>query len=157
MKKKLFVIALTIVATCLPSFSQSLISGSLKFLSATTNEEITEIRVGQSFKIKFTETDLHLLANKNVKLSYVLSVVPTGANTPISISGKLEGRATLPSSLGGKTKTKREMASLEGTLSTAGILTVPDFMPEGVATVTLSVSSVGVGSISIDKSINILL
>lgn len=157
MKKYIATAVLALAATCVPLIGASQIAGSLKFLSVNTNEEIKSIRIGKSLKIKLTERDLHLLANKNVTLAYVLSIVPKGSNTPIAISGKFVARATLPASEGGAAKTRQEMASLEGIQSFVGIVTVPEFMPVGVATVTVSLASGSIGAISFNKTINILL
>jgi hypothetical protein len=144
-----------IAATALPSFGA--IDGSLKILSPTTNQPISTVRIGKQFKVRLAVNDLNLIANKNITYTYVLSVLPKGSNTPVTISGKISGRFTLPASEGGAVKTRDEMADLAGTQVTGGIMTVPDFMPVGTATLTISLTTPNVGNINFSKNLKIQL
>ena len=157
MKRHLFSLALALFATSSPSFAATKIAGSMKFLAPGTNREVSSVRVGRSVNVAISVRDLNLIANKDVSLSYALSVLPKGSNTPTTISGKFSGKFTLPASEGGATKTKQEMADLAGTESTSGILTLPEFMPAGVATVTITLTTKQAGSININKKLNITL
>ncbi|MES2657749.1 MAG: hypothetical protein V4689_03975 [Verrucomicrobiota bacterium] len=157
MKNKLSPVILAVALTSLPASGAAKLDGSLKILSPKTNKEISSARVGQDVKLKYSVTDIHLLANKNVTLSYVLSVLPVGSNTPVTLSGKLATVVTLPANEGGAAKTKKDMASLAGLQSAVEILTIPDFMPAGKATLTVTLSGAGAGSVSVDKTLNIQL
>lgn len=155
--KKLLPLALTLALTSLPTFAATKISGSMKVLSATTLEPITSARVGQQIKLKIIVNDLDLIANKKVTFTYALSVLPEGASTPTTISGKLSGPFTLPSTEGGAKKTKTEMAGLAGKQSVSGLIEIPDFMPEGKATISVSIAGSDVGSINLSKTLTIKL
>ena len=152
--------ALVIVAFALcslNSFGAPLIGGTLKILSTTTNQELTSVRIGRPFKVMISERDLHLLANKNVTISYLFSVVPRGSSTPISFSGKFTCRATLPPTEGGVAETNRGVVFLAGDQSAETILTAPDLTPEGLGTLSISIGATGVDTIYLSKSINVRL
>ena len=127
------------------------------FLAENSNTQISSVKVGRSFRIKLTGKNMNLIANRNTTFTYALSVLPTGSKTPVSISGKLSGVVTLPKSEGGAKKTTAELASLKGTQSDTILVTVPDFMPAGRATLTLSVAPKGAGAVNLSRKINIRL
>jgi hypothetical protein len=156
MKNTSILIVFTALATCLSSFGAPKISGNLRILSPITDQEVSSVRVGDTVKIVVTERDLSLLANKTVTLNYVLSVVPKGINNPITLSGKITGKVTLLPADGGATETAAKMAALAGSQTAEGLVTVPDSMPEGVATLTVVIGTKE-GFISIRRSIKITL
>ena len=129
----------------------------MQVLSPTTNLAINSVRIGQQFKVEITAKDLNLIANKKIALTYVLSVLPKGSNTPITVSGKITGLVSLPISKGGAAATTSELASLAGSEIQSELVTVPDFMPEGTATLTLVLATSKVGTISLSKTLNITL
>lgn len=133
------------------------ISGSLTVLSPRTGKEISNARVGEEVKARIFVNDLNLIANKNIAVTYVLSVLPTGSNTPVTLSGKLAGAFTLPEGSGGAPKTKKDLASFAGGQTASQLLIIPDFMPAGKATLTITLSGNGVGSINLSKMLNIQL
>ena len=153
--KKPILLALALLSSAL--CAQAQIAGSLKFLSPTTKTEVTKARIGKPILVRLFFKDLHLLADKNVSLSYALSATPKGSNTPIQVSGKFASRLVLPESEGGLNKTKQELSDLKGSHTVSELLEIPDFMPVGVATLTVTLTSNGAGSISFNKSLNITL
>ncbi|MEO5914267.1 MAG: hypothetical protein ABIS50_08550 [Luteolibacter sp.] len=157
MKNKVSPLIIALALSSLPAIGAEKLDGSLKILSLKTGKEITSARVGQDVKLKLSVTDIQLIANKNVTLTYVLSVLPTGSNTPVTLSGKLAALATLPADSGGAAKTKKELNNLSGEQSSVEILTIPDFMPAGKATLTITLSAAGGGAVSVNKTLNIQL
>jgi hypothetical protein len=143
--------------TSLPTQAGKTISGSLKLLSPQTNKIITSARVGSDVKISVTANDLNLVANKETTFTYALSVMPDGSNTPVIISGKFSAKVTLPESEGGAARTRKDMAGLAGAQTATGVVTIPDFMPAGKATISLSVVGAGAGAISLNRSLTIRL
>ena len=150
-------VSIALLAGSASSFAAEKISASVKFLSPATNQEIKSVRVGRSMRVKTTIRNFDLLANKNVTVTYALSVTPKGSNTPVTVSGKLSGKLTLPSKLGGSQQTTKDFADLKGTQSGTDFITIPDFMPAGVATVTITISTKNVGSASVSKKLNLVL
>lgn len=157
MKTTSVLVASGLLLTSLISNAADKIGGSIKFLSPATNQEVTSARVGKNVKIRVSVSDLHLLAGENVTFTYLLSVLPEGSNTPTSISGKISGRFVLPKSEGGINKTRDEMASFQGVNAAAELLTIPEFMPVGTATLTLTLATKDSGTINISKKLNIRL
>lgn len=157
MKKQLVIIILALGMGCVPALCASKISGSLFLLSPTTNKELTSARIGQRVKLKVSLNDFNLIANKDVQFTYMLSVLPKGSSTPTTISGKLSGKFTLPRSEGGAAKTKSETASWAGAEGGEEILVIPDFMPVGVATITITAKAADAGAVNLSKSIRIKL
>jgi hypothetical protein len=153
--KKYLLALLTLVSSAV--CAQAQISGSLKFLSPTTKTEISKVRIGKSVLVKLSVKDLHLLADKNVTLTYALSATPKGSNTPIQVSGKLSSRLVLPESEGGLAATKRELSGMKGLHTMSELIQIPDFMPVGVATLTINLSTPSAGSISFNKSLTVTL
>ena len=136
---------------------QTKIGDSMTFLAPGSKTQIKSVRVGKSFQIRIIGKDLNQIANRNTTFTYTLSVLPTGSKTPISISGKLSGVMTLPKSEGGAKKTAEELASLKGNTGETFLVTVPDFMPAGQATLTLSLSAKNAGAVTISRKIAIRL
>ncbi len=128
----------------------------MRILSPGTNTEVSSIRVGDAVKIVITAKDLNLLANKSVAYTYVLSVAPKGISQPITLSGRITTKLSLLPENGGAAKTAEGMAGLAGTQTTEGTITIPDSMPEGVASLAIVVSSKS-GNIIIKKNIKITL
>lgn len=157
MKTTSLLIASGVLFVSTPAHAAEKIGGFLKFLSPATNQEVSSVRVGKPVKVRVSVSDLHLLAGENVTLTYLLSVLPEGSNTPTSISGKISGKFVLPKSEGGINKTREEMASFQGVNANAEILTIPDFMPVGTATVTITLATKDAGGINISKKLNIRL
>jgi hypothetical protein len=157
MKIKLPSLILTFALTSLSSFGAEKISGSMKILSPTTNKEITTARIGQQIKVRIAVNNLNLIANKNVKFTYALSVLPKGSDTPISFSGKISGPFKLPASEGGAAKTKEEMASWDGMQVGTELITIPDILPAGKATLSVSLSGNKVGTITFNENLKIQL
>ena len=157
MTKKLIPLILALGLSSVPAFAANKITGSLKLVSPTTNKEITSARIGQKVKLKIRLNDFNLIANKDVAFTYILSVKAKGSSTPTTISGKLSGRFTLPASEGGAAKTRQETASWAGPQGGDEILVIPDFMPEGVATVTVTAKAATAGSVNLSKTLKIRL
>ena len=130
------------------------IGATLKILDPINPLELTTLRVGQTFRVAVTGTNLNLIANQNVSLSYVLSVTPTGITTPIVLSGTVATKLTLPGP-DGAAQTTEGLSSLSGNQSAESFLTVPDFMPTGTATLTITFTTAGLNTITLQKSITI--
>jgi hypothetical protein len=153
----------TIFASSINVFAADKISSSISISSPTTAQEISSARVGEQVKILISLSEAHLLANENVALSYSLSVLPTGSKTPVTISGKLAGIFRFPNDQGGAVRTSEETADWAGTKTAEGLITIPEFMPEGKATLTVSVARrgggirKGIGAIALQKTLEIKL
>ena len=133
------------------------ISGSFQLRAISTNREVNTVKIGQDYVVRWTDKDLNLLANKNATLNYSLSVLPKGLSAPVSFSGRLSTKVTLPTSEGGAQQTSMELAQLAGTRSYEQIITIPDVLPEGDGTVTVSLSVTGAGSITVTKRVKVVL
>ncbi len=157
MKTTSLLIASGVLLVSTTAHAADKIGGFLKFLSPATNQEVSSVRVGKPVKIRVSVSNLHLLAGENVTFTYLLSVLPEGSNTPTSVSGKISGKFVLPKSEGGITRTRDEMASFQGVNSAAELLTIPEFMPVGTATLTLTLATKDSGTINISKKLNIRL
>jgi len=118
---------------------------------------VNAVKIGQDYVIRWTDKDLNLLANKNATLNYSLSVLPKGLSAPVSFSGRLSTKVTLPASEGGAQQTSAELAQLAGTRSYEQIITIPDVLPEGDGTITISLSVTGAGSITATKRVKVIL
>ena len=136
-------------------------AGKLQIVSPTTNKEVSQAKIGSDLLVRVSETDLHLFANKNVTFSYMLSALPKGSKTATSISGKIACKVTQGLGIvavdGSAATTSEEMSTLSGTQSDEAYITIPDYMPEGVATLTISLTGTGVGTITVTKSLRISL
>ena len=133
------------------------ISGSFQLRTISTNKEVNTVKIGQDYVIRWTDKNLNLLANKNATLNYNLSVLPKGLSAPVSFSGRLSTKVTLPASEGGAQETSAELAQLAGTRSYEQIITIPDVLPEGDGTITVSLSVTGAGSITATKRVKVVL
>jgi hypothetical protein len=133
------------------------ISGSFQLRAISTNREVNTVKIGQDYVVRWTDKDLNLLANKNATLNYSLSVLPKGLSAPVSFSGRLSTKVTLPTSEGGAQQTSMELAQLAGARSYEQIITIPDVLPEGDGTVTVSLSVTGAGSITVTKRVKVVL
>ena len=133
------------------------ISGSFQLRSISTNREVNTVKIGQDYVVRWTDKDLNLLANKNATLNYSLSVLPKGLSAPVSFSGRLSTKVTLPASEGGAQQTSVELAQLVGTRSYEQFITIPDVLPEGDGTITISLSATGAGSITVTKRVKVVL
>jgi hypothetical protein len=160
MRKKTLITVLLVAASCSLSHGapkKPTIGGRLQVLSTVTGREVSQARVGSLLKLKFSDTNLHLLANQKVTINYVLSATPEGSKTPISFSGKITCKATLLPSDGGAAATTSGMAFLAGTQSDELVVSIPEYMPTGNATLTVSVSAPGVGTVALSKTMKITL
>lgn len=152
-----------ITASSVNVFAAEKMSSSISITSPTTTQEISSARVGEQVKILISLSEANLIANENIALSYSLSVLPTGSNTPVTISGKLAGLFRYPSDQGGSLRTIEETADWAGTKTAEGLITIPEFMPVGKATLMVSVSRrgggirTGIGAIALKKTIEIKL
>ena len=133
------------------------ISGSFQLRTISTNKEVNTVKIGQDYVIRWTDKNLNLLANKNATLNYNLSVLPKGLSAPVSFSGRLSTKVTLPASEGGAQETSAELAQFAGTRSYEQIITIPDVLPEGDGTITVSLSVTGAGSITATKRVKVVL
>jgi hypothetical protein len=156
MKKTTPLVLLLAACGTLSSIGATKIGGALKVMSPRTGAEVSTVRVGKSLDVRITAKEFHLLANRNVKFTYALSILPDGSNTPISFSGTIASKFTLLEQ-GGATKTKQEMASWAGTQVARGLITIPDTMPTGQATLSVSISGKDVGSVTYSKNLTIKL
>jgi hypothetical protein len=133
------------------------ISGSFQLRTISTNKEVNTVKIGQDYVIRWTDKNLNLLANKNATLNYSLSVLPKGLSASVSFSGRLSTKVTLPASEGGAQQTSMDLAQLAGTRSYEQIITIPDVLPEGDGTITVSLSVTGAGSITATKRVKVVL
>jgi hypothetical protein len=133
------------------------ISGSFQLRTISTNKEVNTVKIGQDYVIRWTDKNLNLLANKNATLNYNLSVLPKGLSAPVSFSGRLSTKVTLPASEGGAQETSAELAQFAGTRSYEQIITIPDVLPEGDGTITVSLTVKGSGSITATKRVKVVL
>lgn len=133
------------------------ISGSFQLRTISTNKEVNTVKIGRSYIIRWTDKNLNLLANKQATLNYSLSVLPKGLSAPLSFSGKLSTKVTLPASEGGARQTTKELAQLAGTRTYSSTITIPDVLPEGDGTITVSLSVAGAGSITATKRVKVIL
>lgn len=157
MKLKLRVSFLLCVFALPTNAAPSKISGSFQLRTISTNKEVNTVKIGQDYVIRWTDKNLNLLANKNATLNYNLSVLPKGLSAPVSFSGRLSTKVTLPASEGGAQETSAELAQLAGTRSYEQIITIPDVLPEGDGTITVSLSVTGAGSITATKRVKVVL
>ena len=133
------------------------ISGSFQLRTISTKKEVNTVKIGRSYIIRWTDKNLNLLANKQATLNYSLSVLPKGLSAPLSFSGKLSTKVTLPASEGGARQTTKELAQLAGTRTYSSTITIPDVLPEGDGTITVSLAVTGAGSITATKRVKIVL
>ncbi len=133
------------------------VSGSFQLRTIDTNREVSTIKIGQDYVVRWTDKELNLLANRKATFNYSLSVLPKGLSAPISFSGRLSTKVTLPVSEGGAQQTSLELAQLAGTRSYEQIITIPDVLPEGDGTISISLSVTGAGSISATKRVKVVL
>ena len=157
MKALLYSIAALVVLPIHQVDAQQKLGGSMRFLALRSNTPIKSAKVGQTFRIQLVGQNLNLIGNRQTTGTYTLSVLPAGSQTPVTISGKLSGLMMLPKSQGGARKTAQELASLRGTTRETLFVTVPDFMPAGRATLTLSLSARNAGAVTLRQGINIRL
>ena len=133
------------------------ISGSFQLRTVSTNKEVSTLKIGRKYIVRWTDKNLNLLANKKATLNYDLSILPKGLNAPISFNGRLSTKVTLPASEGGARQTSRELAQLVGTRYYEQFITIPDVLPEGDGTITVSLSVSGAGSITATKRVKVTL
>jgi hypothetical protein len=133
------------------------ISGNFQLRTIDTNKEVSTIKIGQDYVVRWTDKNLNLLANKKATFNYSLSVLPKGLSVPVSFSGRLSTKVTLPASEGGAQQTSLELAQLAGTRSYEQIITIPDVLPEGDGTIQISLSVSGAGSITATKRVKVVL
>jgi hypothetical protein len=157
MKKHALLLSFALLASSASSFAAGRISASLRFLSPYTNKEIRAARIGSEVRVLASMKNFDSLANRNVTVTYALSVTPRGSNTPVTISGKLGGKFTLPPNLGGARQTRIEFADLAGSQYGTDVITIPDFMPAGVATMTITIRTPDVGSVSVSRQLTLVL
>lgn len=157
MKQAFYTLILLFVITLQTNAAPPKVSGSFQLRTISTNKEVSTIKIGQDYVVRWTDKDLHLLANKNATFNYSLSVLPKGLSAPISFSGKLSTKVTLPASEGGAQQTSLELAPLAGTRSYEQIITIPDVLPEGDGSITVSLSVSGAGSITATKRVKVVL
>lgn len=137
--------------------SYGALNAKIQFFAPGTTTEVSSVRIGNSLKVRLSATDFDLIANKNTTFNYVLSVLPKGSNSPITLSGKFTGKWTKLGPDGGAAATRVEMIGAAGFHSTIELITVPDFMPEGSATLTISLVATNAGTVNISKNITITL
>lgn len=157
MKKHALLLSFALLTSSVSSFAAGKISASLQFLSPATNKQVSSVRVGRAVKVKTSLKNFDQLANQNATVTYALSVTPKGSNSPVTVSGKLAGKLTLPPKLGGAKQTRKEFKGLAGTQSGTDVITIPDFMPAGVATVTITIKTKNAGSVSVSKKLKLVL
>jgi hypothetical protein len=158
MKKYLFALAFILGFTSPVVFGATpKMTGYMKILSPETNLEITSANIGQQIKVIIVVKDAQLIVNKKATLTYSLSVLPTGSNTPVSFSGKISARFVLPATEGGLTETKAKTDGWAGTQTTTELITIPDGFPAGKATLSLSLTAVGGGAVNVNKTLTIKL
>lgn len=153
--KKYQLLLVCMMASSVSSYGA--LNAKIQFFAPATVTEVNSVRIGHQLKIRLTAVDFDLIANKNITCNYVLSVLPKGSNTPITLSGKFAGKWTKLGSNGGEAATTAEMAGAAGTHMTAELVTIPDFMPEGSATLTISFVATNVRTFNISKNIRITL
>jgi hypothetical protein len=157
MKKALRASLLLFVLALQTNAAPPKVSGSFQLRNISTNKEVSTIKIGRSYIIRWTDKNLNLLANKNATLNYSLSVLPKGLSAPVSFSGKLSTKVTLPASEGGARQTTKELAQLSGTRTYSSTITIPDVLPVGDGTITVSLSVAGAGSITATKRVKVVL
>lgn len=157
MKQILFTSILLCATAVMTNAAPPKISGSFQLRTIETNKEISTVKIGHSYIIRWTDKNLNLLANKNATFNYSLSVLPKGLSAPISFSGRLSTKVTLPASEGGAQQTTLELDQLAGTRSYEQFITIPDVLPEGDGTITVSLSISGSGSITATKKVKVVL
>jgi hypothetical protein len=133
------------------------ISGSFQLRTISTNKEVNTVKVGQDYLIRWTDKNLDLVANKTATFNYTFSVLPKGLSVPVSFSGRLSTKVTLPTSEGGAQQTNTEFAQLAGTRSYEQIITISDVLPEGDGTISVSLAVTGAGSITATKRVKVVL
>lgn len=133
------------------------IAATMDLLAPITDTPITSVRVGEQFRIRITAKDLNLTANKSTTVTYALSVLPKNSKIPITISGKVSGQLTLPESKGGAAQTTAEMAEIAGQQAATFLLTVPNYVPEGIATLTITFKSKDAGRFSVNRKVEVRL
>ena len=157
MKKVFFASLIFCVSVLSTHAAPPKISGSFQLRTLDTNKEVSTVKIGRDYVVRWTDKNLNLLANKKATLSYSLSVLPKGLTAPISFSGRLSTKVTLPASEGGAQQTSLELAQLTGTRYYEQFITIPDVLPEGDGTITVSLSVSGAGSITATKRVKVTL
>ncbi len=124
---------------------------SAKVTHAASGVEATRLTIGEEYGYTLTATDAHLAANKTLALTYTITVSSPESASPVSISGKLNLRATLPASEGGAAATTQEVAAAAGTHTFAGLFKVPEGLPEGDANISITVNTGKTGTVKFSK------
>lgn len=124
---------------------------SAKVTETETGAEVTKLTIGEEYGYSLTATDGHLAANKTLALTYTITVSSAESASPVSISGRLSLRATLPDSEGGEAKTTQETAAAAGTHTFTGQFVVPEGLPEGDATISIVLSTGKTGAVKFNK------
>lgn len=117
----------------------------------TAGAEVTTLKIGEEYGYSLTATDAHLAANKMVIVSYTITVSSEESASPVSISGRLSLRATLPASEGGAAKTSQDATAAAGTQTFTGLFVVPEGLPEGDANISIVLSTGKSGTVKFKK------
>jgi hypothetical protein len=133
------------------------VAATVDLLAPITDTPVTSVRVGQQFRVRITAKGLDLTANKSTTVTYTLSVLPRNSKVPITISGRVSAQLTLPESEGGAGQTTARMAGIAGQQETTYLLTVPNYVPEGIATLTLTFRSKDAGRFSVNRKVEVRL
>ena len=131
------------------------ISATAKLQGNLGGPEISSLTFGQQAVYALTANNLNLVANQRVTAEYTISVRPNGAGAPVILTGRLNLTATLPAEDGGAAKTTQEAASIAGLQTLTGTFTVPDSIPEGTATITVSLNASAAGKITVKKTVQL--
>lgn len=124
---------------------------SAKVTDLGSETEVTTLTIGETYGYSLTATDAHLAANKALALTYTITVSTAEAASPVSISGRLNLKATLPDSEGGATTTTQEAVAAAGTHTFTGQFVVPEGLPEGDATISIVLNTGKTGAVKFNK------
>lgn len=127
------------------------IAVAAKVTDVDTGAEATELTIGGEYGYTLTTTNADLVANKTLALTYSITVSSAEAASPVSISGRLSLKATLPASDGGAAATTQGLAPAAGTQTFTGVFVVPEGLPEGDANITITLSTGKSGTVKFSK------
>ncbi|WP_264511423.1 hypothetical protein [Luteolibacter rhizosphaerae] len=128
------------------------IAAAAKITNPGSSAEVTTLTIGNPYSYVVNTANGHLAANSLATLTYTISVTSPESTSPVSISGKVKLKATLPASQGGAAATTEQAASAAGAHTFTGNFTVPESLPEGIATIDIVLTTGKSGAVKFKKT-----
>lgn len=155
MIKKALIIAFVASASSLSSYAgeknseknSERASGKLEVLSVSDDKPLNQAQVGNQIKIRVSGQDGSHCEREQLVVRYTFSVVPEGSNTPITLSGKLSMKAA----------DAQVIADQVGPVIYEIIYQIPNFIPAGIGSLSISGDAANAGSVTLDKTLKLVL